>query len=149
MYELAAVVFAGIAYLIWGYYKQGTVVLAAKAYHHKDYEKAALLLKEIKDPDRLAANRRGYYEFISGNIELQQQNFEEAERHFQIASKFPLKNQNDKAIVLVQLANLNLKKKDFDKASAYSARARELKISSRVENIIEKIEREIQKQGDQ
>jgi tetratricopeptide (TPR) repeat protein len=100
-------------------------------------------LKEIEDPDRLGRHRRGFYEFIYGNLELYKQNYEEAEKHFQIASRFPLRNQNDKAIVLVHLANINLRKKDKEKAKAYVEKAKTFKISARVKNIIEKIESEI------
>jgi outer membrane protein assembly factor BamD (BamD/ComL family) len=57
-------------------------------------------------------------------VELHRHNYAEAEKHFQIASNFPLRNQNDKAIVLVHLANLNLRKKDHERASAYVKRAK-------------------------
>ena len=144
-YEVSALIGLLVAYLFWSYFKHGTVALAAKAYHNKDLGKAEQLLKEIRNPDRLARNRRGYYEFMLGNIELQKQNFAAAETHFQIASRFPLKNQNDKGIVLVQLANLNLRKKEFEKAEAYINVAKELKISARVQSIVQKIELEIQK----
>lgn len=144
-YEVSAVIALGIGYLIWSHFKHGTVSLAAKAYHTKDLQKAEQLLKEINNPDRLARNRRGYYEFMLGNIELKRDNLVTAETHFQIASRFPLQNENDKGLVLVQLANLNLRKKEFIKAEAYINVAKDLKISSRVQSIVQKIEQEIQK----
>jgi tetratricopeptide (TPR) repeat protein len=145
VYEISAIVVLGILLLTWSYFRQGTVLLASKAFHDKDYVKAEDLLRQIKDPDRLSKNRRGFYEFIYGNIELNRNNFDEAERHFQIASRFPLRNENDKAIILVQLANLSLRKQDFEKAKAYAEKAKSLKISARVQNIIQKIEKEIPK----
>jgi len=144
-YEVSAFVAFAIAYLVWAHFRQGTVALAAKAYHNQDLDKAGNLLREVKNPDRLARNRRGYYEFIMGNIELKKANFAAAETHFQIASRFPLRNENDKGFVLVQLANLNLRKREFEKAQAYVDVAKELKISSRVQDIIKKIENEIHK----
>ncbi len=144
-YELSAVGGLITAYMVWSYFRQGTVALASKAFHQKDYPTAERLLDQIKDPDKLARSRRGYYEFIYGNIELKRGNTLKAERHFQIASLFPLRSENDKALVLVQLANLNLAKREFEKAGVYAAKAKELKISSRVSNIIDKIEHEIQK----
>jgi|SRR6476661_6583518 len=143
VYEIAAALGIAIGLLIWGHFREGTVVMAAREFHEKNYDRAEELLKEIADPDRLNRRRRGFYEFIYGNIELHRHNFEEAERHFQIASKFPLRNQNDKAIVLVHLANLNLRKKAYDRAEAYVQAARKYKITARVKNIIEKIEKEI------
>jgi hypothetical protein len=143
VYEVTAATVLMIGFLIWGYFKEGTVVMAAREFHAKNYEEAEVLLKEIEDPDRLGRHRRGFYEFIYGNLELHKHNYEEAEKHFQIASRFPLRNQNDKAIVLVHLANINLRKKDKEKAKAYVDKAKTFKISARVKNIIEKIESEI------
>ena len=143
VYEIAAVIIIGIALLVWGHFKEGTVVMAAREFHDKNYEGAEELLKEIKDPDRLGRHRRGFYEFIYGNIELHRHNYAEAERHFQIATKFPLRNQNDKAIVLVHLANLNLRKKEPERAKAYVEKAKTFKITARVKNIIQNIEQEI------
>jgi len=145
VYEITAAIGIGIALLIWGYFREGTVVMAAREFHAKNYDGAEELLKEIEDPDRLGRHRRGFYEFIYGNVELHRHNYEEAEKHFQIASNFPLRNQNDKAIVLVHLANLNLRKKEYERASAYVQRAKTYKITSRVKNIILKIESEINK----
>lgn len=146
VYEISAIIIVGIALLVWGYFKEGTVVMAARKFHEKNYEEAEELLKEIADPDRLGKHRRGFYEFIYGNIELHRQNYAEAEKHFQIASKFPLRNQNDKAIVMVHLANLNLRKKDPEKAEVYVAKAKTFKITARVKNIIQNIEQEIKLQ---
>ena len=145
VYEITGVIGIGIALLIWGYFREGTVVMAAREFHAKNYDGAEELLKEIEDPDRLGKHRRGFYEFIYGNVELHRHNYEEAEKHFQIASNFPLRNQNDKAIVMVHLANLNLRKKDYERASAYLSRAKTYKITTRVKNIILKIESEIYK----
>lgn len=145
VYEISGVILIGIGLLIWGYFREGTVVMAARAFHAKNYDEAEELLKEIEDPDRLGKHRRGFYEFIYGNLELHRHNYDEAEKHFQIASKFPLRNQNDKAIVLVHLANINLRKKDAERARAYVEMAKGYKISSRVKDIIVKIESEINK----
>ena len=40
VYELAAFCLLMIVLIIVDYFKQGTLVLAAKYFHHKDYEKA-------------------------------------------------------------------------------------------------------------
>ena len=146
VYEISALVVLCIVLVIRAHFKDGTVVLAAKAFQNKDYQKAEGLLKEIKNPDYLRKARRGYYEFIYGNLELQRENYADAETHFQIASRFPLGSENDKGLVLVHLANLNLRKKEYIRAQAYVDRAKELKISSRVQSIIEKIETELRKQ---
>ncbi len=148
-YEISSLVALGIVLLIRGYFRDGTVALAAKSFRNKDYPKTEALLKEVKNPDRLRRARRGYYEFIYGNIELQKENYDEAELHFQIASRFPLGSEGDKGIVLVHLANLNLRKKEYQRAKAYVNVAKELKISSRIQSVIDKIEKEIQDNTEQ
>lgn len=147
VYEISAVIGLGIGLLIWGYFREGTVVLAAREFHAKNYDGAEDLLKEIVDPDRLGKHRRGFYEFIYGNVELHRKNYEEAEKHFQIATRFPLRNQNDKAIVLVHLATISLRKKDLERAKVYTEKARTYKITNRVKDIILKIESEIKKES--
>jgi hypothetical protein len=47
--------------------------------------------------------------------------------------------------VLVHLANINLRKKDYERAAAYVEKAKTFKTSSRVKSIIDKIEIEIKK----
>jgi len=145
IYEISWAITFGIAFLIWSYFKQGTVVLAAKEYHNKNYEKAEKLLKEVPDPDRLSRKRRGFYEFIYGNVELQKNNYAEAEKHFQIATKFPLRTERDKAFLHVHLANLNLRKKDFERAQAYLDKVKSFDTSSRVQAIVKNIQLEIKK----
>ena len=76
VYEISAAIGIGIALLIWGYFREGTVVMAARAFHAKNYDEAEVLLKEIEDPDRLGKHRRGFYEFIYGNLELHRHNYE-------------------------------------------------------------------------
>ena len=107
-----------------------------------DYEKTEKILAEVPNPDRLARNRRGYYEFMRANIALKREEYEDAERHFQIASRFPLGGKNDKAFVMIHLANLALRKKDLERTRAYIERAKELAATPRAQEIISKIEQE-------
>ena len=147
VYPIAIILGLGILLLIWGYFTEGTVVMAAKEFHLKNYDRAEELLQEVPDPERLNKHRRGFYEFIYGNIELHRQNFEEAERHFQLATRYPLRNASDKALVWTHLANISLRKKEFERAQVYVEKAKSLKITSRVKLIIEKIEQEIPKKS--
>ena len=76
--ELAAFSLLTIVLVIVEYFKQGTLVLAARHYHDKDYDGAETLLKQIKKPEWLLDKRRGVYEYMLGNINLQKQDYEEA-----------------------------------------------------------------------
>ena len=141
-YQLAAIAGFLFAFVLWSHFKHSSVLLASKHFKNANYDKAELVLNEVINPDRLAKNRRGYYEFMKANIALQKEDFEKAEYHFQIASRFPLGGQNDKAFVMIHLANLALRKKDAERAKAYVERAKELATSSRAKEIIKIIEKE-------
>lgn len=141
-YQLASISAFLFAFILWSHFKHGSVLLASKHFKNADYDRAEQILNEIKNPDRLAKNRRGYYEFMRANIALQREDFETAEHHFQIASRFPLGGKNDKAFVLIHLANLALRKKDRERARAYLEKAKELANSSRAQEIIKIIEKE-------
>lgn len=141
-YQLAAIAGFLFAFVLWSHFKHSSVLLASKHFKDSNYEKAEKILEDVVNPDRLAKNRRGYYEFMKANIALQKEDFETAEFHFQIASKFPLGGKNDKAYVLIHLANLALRKKDGERAKAYIEKAKELATTSRAEEIIKIIEKE-------
>lgn len=141
-YQLAAIAGFLFAFVLWSHFKHSSVLLASKHFKNANYDKAEQVLNEVSNPDRLAKNRRGYYEFMKANIALQREDFETAEFHFQIASRFPLGGKNDKAFVMIHLANLALRKKDGERAKAYIEKAKELATTSRAKEIIKIIEKE-------
>lgn len=147
-YQLSAIVGLLIGYTIWSYYRDGTVLLASEAFKKKQYDLARNLLADIKQPERLRKKRRNYYEFISGSLALQLLDYERAERHFQIASRLPFRRPADKALIFVQLANLNLRKQDYKRVRAYLDKIEELEVSPRITHIVNKIENEIPKDSD-
>lgn len=140
--QLASVAGLFFAFVVWSHFKHSSILLASKYFRKGNHEKAANLLAEVPNPDRLARNRRGYYEFMYANIALKKEEYDLAERHFQIASRFPLGGKNDKAFVLIHLANLALRKKDKERTTAYIAKARELATTPKAQEIINKIEQE-------
>lgn len=146
-FQIGVMVAGLIGYLIWSHYREGTVFLATQAFQNQDFEKAKALLDDIKKPELLRKRRRNYYEFMSGNLALKAEDYAAAERHFQIASRLPFRRPNDKAIILVNLANINLRKKDYERVQAYVDVARKLEVTSRVAHIINRIENEIPKEN--
>lgn len=143
--ELAAFSLLMIVLIIIEYFKQGTLVLAAKHYHDKDYAGAEALLKQIKKPEWLLDKRRGIYEYMLGNINLQKQDYEAAVLHYDLASKFPLRSVNDHVATLVHAANICIRLGNYDKAEAYLAEAmtHEEKITARMKAVIEKLKQEL------
>jgi hypothetical protein len=138
--QLAALAGLFFAFVLWSHFKHSSVVLASKYFQKGDHEHATRLLSEVPNPDRLARNRRGYYEFMKANIALKREEYEIAEHHFQIASRFPLGGKNDKAFVMIHLANLALRKKDAERSRAYIAKAKEMASTPKAQEIINKIE---------
>ncbi|MGN6178249.1 MAG: tetratricopeptide repeat protein [Mucilaginibacter sp.] len=144
-YELMALMLLFIVMLIWGYFKDGTIILAAKSFHKKDYAKTESLLKQITHPSWLSKKRRGFYEFIMGGIALKKQFFEAAQKHYELAAQYPLRTVNDHVAALVHVANISIRLGDYDKARQYLHRAEQLKdhITAKMKEVIVKIEQEL------
>lgn len=147
VYQLTALAAMFICFLIWGYFKQGTIVLAAKAFHQKDYDKAEDLLKQVYKPDWLSKKRRGFYEFIYGGVCLQKREYEEAEKHYELAALYPLRTANDHVAALVHVANINVRNGNYEKAKAYLQLTEKHKenITAKMKDVIQKVEQELRK----
>jgi tetratricopeptide (TPR) repeat protein len=143
--ELALFSLLMIVLIIVEYFKQGTLVLAARHYHDKDYDGAEALLKQIKKPEWLMPKRRGIYEYMLGNISLQKQEYEAAAVHYDLASQFPLRSVNDHVAALVHAANINIRLGRYDKANAYldQALTHEDKITAKMKAVIERLKGEL------
>jgi len=139
-----AAAIAGIMglFVVWSHFKSSSILMASKYFKDGNYERANELLAEVPNPDRLAKNRRGYYEFMVATIALKMEDYEEAEYHFQVASRFPMGSKADKSFVMVHLANLALRKKDKARTLAYAEKAKELASTERAIAIIRRIEQE-------
>ena len=142
-YQLAAVSGFLFLFVVWSHFKHGSVLMASRYFKNNQFSKARELLAEVAKPERLSKSRRGYYEFMQGNLALKEEDYNKAEFHFQIASRFAVGGKNEKSYVLIHLANLALRKKDKERAEAYTKLAKELAESSRSKDIIQKIEQQI------
>src|SRR3569833_2504946 len=117
--ELAAACLLLVVLVIVEYFKQVTLVLAARHYHDKDYDGAEALLKQIRKPEWLMDKRRGIYEYMLGNFSLQKQEYEQAALHYDLASKFPLRSINDHKATQKQTANNQIRLGNNAKAEEY------------------------------
>ncbi|WP_231635020.1 hypothetical protein [Pedobacter sp. PACM 27299] len=72
--QIQLAVLAGFffAFVIWSHFKHSSILLASKYFKNGDYERTEKILAEVPNPDRLARNRRGYYEFMRANIALKE-----------------------------------------------------------------------------
>jgi len=147
VYQIVAVIVMFICLLIWGYFKEGTIILAAKAFHHKDYAKTEALLNQISNPAWLSKKRRGFYEFIMGGVCLQKQDFDAAEKHYELAAQYPLRTANDHVAALGHVANISIRQGNFEKAKAYLQLADkyEEKINAKMKDVINRLHQELKK----
>jgi hypothetical protein len=147
VYQIAGVAVMFIGLLIWGYFKEGTIILAAKAFHHKDYEKTETLLNQIPNPNWLSKKRRGFYEFIMGGVCLQKQDFDAAEKHYELAAQYPLRTANDHVAALGHVVNISIRQGNFEKAKAYLQLADkyEGKINAKMKDVISRLHQELKK----
>lgn len=145
LYEFAFFALLLIILLAWDYIRQGTLVVAARQFHHKEYDKAERTLLEILNPKWLSKNRRGYYEFLMGGVCLQKQDFEDAERHYEVAAQYPLRSVNDHVAALVHVANIAIRQGNFEKAKAYIGLTDKHKdnINAKMRDVIQRLGDEI------
>jgi len=147
VYQLTAFCLLMIIMIIFEYFKQGTLVLAAKYYHQKDYTKTEELLNQIKRPEWLSKKRRGFYEYIMGAVCLQKQDFDAAELHYELAAQYPLRTLNDHVAALVHVANISIRQGKYDKAEAYLQLALKdkEKITAKMLAVIDRLKQELKK----
>jgi tetratricopeptide (TPR) repeat protein len=147
VYQLAAFCLLMIVMIILEYFKQGTLVLAAKYYHLKDYTRTEELLRQIRKPEWLNKKRRGFYEYMMGGISLNKQDFDAAERHYELAAQFPLRTLNDHVAALVHVANISIRQGKYDKAEAFLQLALKdkEKITAKMLAVIDRLKQELKK----
>lgn len=145
-YQLAAIAFVFTAMLIWGYFKEGTIILAAKQFHLKNYQKAEDLLLQIKRPEWLSHKRRGFYEFMLGGVSLHKQDYTAAEQHYELATQYPLRSVNDHVAALVHIVNISIRQGNYEKAQAFLQLAENKgdQINAKMRAVITKLEQELQ-----
>jgi len=144
-YQLASASGVFILILVWGYFREGPIILAAKHYHNNDYERAEELLHQIHKPEWLSNKRRGFYEFMLGGICLKRNDFNQAEKHYELAAQYPLRSANDHVAALAHVANIGLRQNNYEKAEAYLklATRQEEKISAKMKDVIARLEKEL------
>ncbi len=147
LYEFAFVALVMIFLLAWDYFKQGTLVVAARYFHQKDFKKTEQLLRQIIKPKWLSKKRRGYYEYFMAGVCLQKQDFERAGQHYEIAALYPLRSVNDHVAALVHVANISIRQKNYEKAGAFLTLTDKHhdKINAKMKDVIERLHQELKR----
>ncbi len=144
VYTIAAFGILLTGMVVFGYFKEGTVILAAKQFKHKNYENAKELLLSIKNPEWLNKRRKPYYHLILGNIALQQLDYTTAQTHLAKAATLGLKA-NDLGSTLMHLANISLRNKNKTQGLYWIAEADKLPLTQKYKSILKNIAHEIEK----
>lgn len=143
VYEIAALALMFVVLVIWGYFKEGPIILAAKQHKLKNYEVAKTLLLSVKKPEWLSKRRKPYYEFMLGSIAVNQLDYDNAEYHLGKSAVLGLRA-NDLGVALMHLANISLRKKDKEKGLEWIRQSEKLPLSAKYKSILNNLEKEIQ-----
>lgn len=144
VYEISALSMMFIILVLWGYFKEGPIILAAKQFKIKNYKKAKALLQSVKNPELLNKRRKPYYHFMLGSIAVADADYDAAEFYLGQASVLGLRA-GDLGVALMHLANISLRKKDKEKGMVWIKQAESLPLTAKYKSILSNIEKEIQK----
>lgn len=133
-----------IALVIWGYFKEGPIIIAARSFKVKNYAKAKALLHSVKKPELLNKRRKPYYHFMLGSIAVADADYDSAEFYLGQASVLGLRA-GDLGVALMHLANISLRNKDKEKGMVWIKQAENLPLTAKYKGILSNIEKEIQK----
>lgn len=118
----------GIVLLV-GYIFLGTVQSAAQMVQETRFEEAEKRLNLTFKYKWLYKTNRAFFCMIQGTLAMQNKNNDEAEAWLERAQKIELPSDNEKAMVLLQLANINANKGKWNNAQVQFRSAKKLKVT--------------------
>lgn len=118
----------GIAMVI-SYILLGTVQSAAMMLQMQDLEGMEQRLSLTFFPQWLYSANRAYFYLLRGSAAMQRKEFEQAEILYAQAQAAGLPSDNEKAMILLQLANIRASKNNLKAAEMYVKQAKELKVT--------------------
>ncbi|HMR88005.1 MAG TPA: hypothetical protein PKD51_07620 [Saprospiraceae bacterium] len=118
----------GIIFLI-SYILLGTVQSASELLQVSDFEGAEKRLNLTFFPKYLYVTNRAFYYILKGSLAAQRKDNTEAEGYFNEALALKLPSDNEKAMVLLQMAGIQANKNNWNGAKNYFYQAKGLKIT--------------------
>lgn len=115
--------------LLATYILLGTVQSAAQLVQIQDFEAAEKRLGLTLSPKLLYVTNRAFFYIIKGSIAMQANRHDEAEALFEEANGLKLPSDNERGMVLLQLAGLNANKQKWTAANNYYREAKKLNIT--------------------
>jgi hypothetical protein len=118
----------GVIFLI-SYLLLGTVASASELLQKTDFEGAEKRLKLTYFPNFLYVTNRAFYYILSGSLAAQKKDTGAAEDYFNKALTLKLPSDNEKGMVLLQMAGIQAQKNNWTGAKNYFYQAKNLKIT--------------------
>jgi tetratricopeptide (TPR) repeat protein len=114
--------------LLYGYFRKGSVNLALSRLRNEDYKEAERILEFTTHPERLDKKQKAYYLFIKGFVAREKDQFDQAKVFLEESLHEGVRNQNDIAMALLALTDMEMVKKNRTKAKEYFVQMKDLKV---------------------
>lgn len=125
----AFIFYLSFIFFITGYFILGTVQSAALMVQNMDFVGAEKRLGLTFFPNLLYSANKAYFYMLKGTIALNSKDNDAAEMWLQKAQNTGLNSDNEKAMVILQLANLNASRNKWQQATLQMKQLKELKIT--------------------
>ena len=140
-------ILAGIILLV-GYILLGTVQSAAALLQTGDFDLTEKRLNLTFNPKWLYVTNRAYYYMLKGSICLGRKEMEEGEKYLKMAQEINVPTDNEKAMLELQLANINASKGKWKQAQIHYRNAKKLKITeTMIKDQLKQFEKVMQNRG--
>jgi tetratricopeptide (TPR) repeat protein len=123
-------VIIGVVLLV-SYIMLGTIVSASEMVQKQDFDAAEKRLSLTLSPKLLYPTNRAYYYILKGSFAVNKKDQKQGEELFNKALSIKLPSDNEKAMILLQLANINASKSKWTTAKKYYNDAKKLKITEK------------------
>ncbi len=135
-------------FLLIGYVVLGTVQSAAQILQTGDLDAAERRLKLTLTPRLLYVINRAYYYMLKGTIAMQRKQIDEAEAWLRKARDLKLPTDNERAMVLLQLASVATLRHKWNQARLYLRDIKKLKVTEKeLKNQIREFEKALASSG--
>ncbi|MBK8701531.1 MAG: hypothetical protein IPN29_19075 [Saprospiraceae bacterium] len=130
------------------YFLFGTIQSAAERIQVTDFVGAEKMLNLTYFPQLLYVTNRSIYYILKGSIMAQSKDTKSAEEYFQKALTLKLPSDNEKAMVLLQMCNIQMMKSNWAGAQNYFMQVKKLSISEKlIKDQIDQVEKAISSRG--
>lgn len=115
--------------LLVSYVLLGTVQSAATLAQTMQFDEAEKRLSMTLKPDWLYKTNRAFYYLMKGTIAMNRKDNDSAEKYLKIAQSIELPTDNEKAMVGLQLANIQAMKGKWNNAKMHFSKVKKLKVT--------------------